>query len=135
MISGALSQRQGETMSGQGEVELGKPVESDQAAGVMITGTQLFDDSVMLRVSGSLDAVGAEDLGGALADELRLRHNVMLDLGRVESIDSHGNEVLLQAVREFCFHDLELTLYRSLRPQVRKALMFSGLMTLLQPVY
>jgi anti-sigma B factor antagonist len=101
-------------------------------SGVSIWGSQVFDQTVVLRVSGELDLHGAADLRSVLEEQINRGNNVMLDLGNVEFIDSTGIGVLLDAVRGFALNDRTLKLYRSLRPQVRRLLMFTGANELIQ---
>jgi len=112
------------------------PIRADAGSepGVLIWGSQIFEDSVVLRVSGELDIVGAEDLRAVLEVQRSRGHDVMLDLAKVEFIDSAGISVLLEALREFTLADLSLRLFRSLRPQVRRLLTVTGANELLQSV-
>lgn len=79
-------------------------------------------EGVILRVSGDLDMAGAPQLRGALVSEVaggaRL---VIIDLAKVDYLDSAGLGVLVGALRRLRVHDGDLLLVCP-EPRIRQVL-------------
>ena len=78
------------------------------------------DGRVRLELIGELDIAGATRLEARLQSLADRNHGVVLDLHRLQFIDSSGLRVLVSAVAEARRDDRSLVFEGTLSPQVRQ---------------
>ena len=80
-----------------------------------------------LVVEGELDLANAPQLDAALERAFTQVDEVVLDLSKVEFIDSSGLHAVLAAVRESRVNGKRLLISSSLRAQVRRLFTLAGM--------
>jgi anti-sigma B factor antagonist len=92
------------------------------------------DGVLRLRPVGELDLAVAEDFAARLAEVVRDRLQVRLDLAQLEFIDSTGIAALLRGLRDGCVDGCRLIeVERDVAPQVRRLIDLVGIARVLWP--
>ncbi len=94
--------------------------------------TESRGNTLVLVVSGSLDALTAPELGDAISTQLRDgNHNLVADLAQLEYTSSAGLRVMLNGVKEARQKGGDLRL-AAIQPNVKKVLDLSGFMSIMK---
>jgi anti-anti-sigma factor len=84
-----------------------------------------------LCVYGEVDLMTAPAVAEALRTQMRTDHDVLLDLGHVEFIDSTGVVVVIEAINDAKVNGWNLGVAAKLSPAVNRVFELSGLLPLL----
>ena len=105
---------------------MGKELEHEGLREPPVTGVERNGNAVVIRLAGELDLYNAEAVRSVLLEECALRpERVVVDLSRVEFIDSTALGVLIEARTKL--EDRRAFLLASPALETRRALEISGL--------
>jgi anti-sigma B factor antagonist len=105
---------------------VGKELEHEGLREPPVTGVERNGNAVVIRLAGELDLYNAEAVRSVLLEECALRpERVVVDLSRVEFIDSTALGVLIEARTKL--EDRRAFLLASPALETRRALEISGL--------